>query len=140
MKGTEQIVADRYREYSDAFVQAARVKDVTLLRPYGHVPSMSISEGQVQIMETEAQSDERWSRALSNLPADYHNSTIHTVDVILTSSKSAVVSADISRFNKNGDEYVRFWCSYVFVKTDEDWKISVWITHDPGKAPQAVRA
>ena len=140
MTGIEQVVAKRYREYSDAFVQAAHSKDVTLLRPYSHIPSMSIANGQVLLVATEAESDERWARTLANLPKDYHNSIINAVDVTLMSTKSALVSADISRFNEKGDEYLRFWCSYVFAKTDEDWRITTWISHDPGQPPRVVRA
>ncbi len=139
MTGIEQTVAERYREYSDAFIRACHTKDVTLLRPYSHVPSMAVAEGRVSVALTEAESDKRWERVLSYWPKDYRTSTLNAVDVTLMNAKSAFVSADISRFNEDGDEYERVWCSYILVRTGEDWRISTTITHDPGRAPRTGR-
>lgn len=135
----EQIVAERYREYSETFIRACHTKDVTRLRPYSHVPSMTVAGGRVHVVLTEAQSDERWARVFSSWPKDYRTSILNAVDVTLMSSTGAFVSADISRFNQNDEEYERVWCSYIFVKADQDWRISATITHDPGQTPHTVR-
>ena len=139
MTAIEQAVAERYREYSEAFIRACHTKDVTLLRPYSHVPSMTVAGGRVTVAMTEAESDKRWAGVLSYWPKDYRTSTLNAVDVTLMSSTSAFVSADISRFNEDGDEYERVWCSYILVRTGEDWRISTTISHDPGQAPRTVR-
>jgi len=138
MSGIEQDVAKAYREYSKAFIRACHTRDVTLLRPYSHVPSMTVAGGRVDVVLTEAESDERWARVFSSWPKDYRTSTLNAVDVTMLSSTSAFVSADISRFSENGDEYERVWCSYIFVKTDENWRLSATMTHDHGQAPRTV--
>jgi len=100
---------------------------------------MTVAGGRVYVALTEAESDRRWARVLSYWPKDYRTSTLNAVDVTLMSSRSAFVSADISRFNADGDEYERVWCSYILVEAGEDWRISTTISHDPGQAPRTVR-
>jgi len=139
MSGTEQEVAEAYREYSNAFIQACHTKDVTLLRPYSHVPAMMVAGGRTHVVLTEAESDARWARVFSSWPKDYQTSTLNAVDVTMISATSAFVSADISRFSENGKEYERVWCSYIFVKTGENWRLSATMPHDPGRAPHTVR-
>jgi hypothetical protein len=139
MSNIEKAVAKRMQEYTDAFIKAGITKDHTLLREFSHIPLMDVVKGRAFVVDTEEKSDKRWSRILSNLPDDYDNSISQSIDVTLMSSKSAFVSVDVRRFKKSGEEYDRFWASYIFVKTDENWKISTWIVHDPGLAPQTVR-
>ena len=138
MSGVEEEVGKAYREYSEAFIRACHTKDVTLLRPFSHVPSMTVAGGQTAVVLTEAESDERWRRVFASWPKDYQTSTLNAVDVTLLSSTSAFVSADISRFTENGDEYERVWCSYIFVKAKGNWRLSTTMTHDPGQAPHTV--
>jgi hypothetical protein len=139
MTGLEQEVADRYHEYHNAFVQAGKTRDVTLLRPYSHVPQMAVAGGRVIVSETEEKSDARWSRILGNLPADYDNSVAHSVDVTMFSKNSALVTVDVSRFRKDGTEYERFCGSYIMVRADAGWQISTWLVHDSMEALRTRR-
>ena len=134
-----QIVAKRLHEYTDAFIRAGQTKDHTLLRPFTHIPLMDVVAGRVFVVDTEAKSDKRWSRILADLPEDYDHSVQHSVDVTMLTPKSAWVTIDCSRFKKSGEAYYRFWDSYIFIETKEDWKITTWIVHEPGKTPHTVR-
>ena len=139
MNDIEQTVADRFREYSDAFGRAFHADDPKLLRPFCHVPSMRIGAGGASVMLTPEESDARWARTLADLPADYDHSVLHTVDVMLTSATSAWVTVDCGRFDTEGAEYARFWASYIAMLADEGWQITTWVGHEPGQTPHTVR-
>ena len=139
MKKLEQDVAKRYHEYTDAFIGAGKSKDVALLRPFTYLPLSTIVGGRVYVVDAEEKSDKRWSRILAGLPEEYDHSIIHSLDITVMSSTSAFVCADVSRFKEGGDEYDRFWASYIMVNTEEDWKITTWIVHDSKEAPRTVR-
>ena len=139
MANTEQIVADRIREYSDTFGAAFHAKDASLLRPYCHVPSMTIGGGRAFSLSTIEESDERWTRALAGLPDDYDHSILHTVDVTMMSPETALVSVDCGRFNTKDDEYARFGASYVAILVDGTWLITTWIGLGAGAELQTVR-
>ena len=139
MNDTEQAVADRFREYSDTFGRAFHAAEPKLLRPYCHVPSMSIGAGGARVVQTPEASDARWAEVLGGLPADYDHSVLHTVDVMLTSATSAWVTVDCGRFNTRGAEYARFRASYIAIQTVEGWQITTWVGHEPGQTPQTVR-
>lgn len=139
MTATAQVVAARVRAYSDAFGAAFHAKDAALLRPYCHVPAFTLGGGRMHVITTEAESDARWTRALSALPADYNHSVLHTVDVTLTSDSNAFASVDCSRYRANGDELVRFFASYLLVCVGGDWRVCAWIPHAPGQSAERVR-
>jgi len=139
MTGKQQDVAKRYHEYTEAFIQAGKTKEVALLRPFTHLPLSTIIGGRVFVVDMEEKSDKRWSRILDDLPEDYDNSIIHSLDVTMMSSDSAFLSADVSRFKADGNEYDRFWAYYIMVKPDKDWKITTWIVHETKEEPSAVR-
>lgn len=126
----ERQVADHIRTYSDTFGEAFHKGDPTLLRPFCHVPSVSMFRGRVYSVSTEEDSDERWRRAHAALPDDYHHSVLHLVDVMMTDDRTAFVTVDCGRFNRSHEEYHRFHASYITVLTDEGWRISIWIGHD----------
>ena len=130
MSELAQEVADSYYRYHKAFIQAGKTKDITLLRPFSHVPQMAVANGRVMVGESEEKSDARWSRILAKLPADYDNSIAHSVDVTMMSQTSALVTVDVSRFKQDGAEYDRFRGSYIWVATDAGWQISIWLVHD----------
>ena len=129
MPTPEETLAARIREYSDTFGFAFHAKDPTMLRPYCHVPALGMGRGGVNLINTVEESDARWARAHASLPEDYDHSVLHTVDVTFTNPDTAMVTVDCGRYNKAGEEYHRFFASYVVTKTAEDWKIAVWIGH-----------
>lgn len=134
----ERQVAEHIRSYSDTFGEAFHRGDPTLLRPFCHVPSVSMGRGRVFVIRTEEESDERWRRAHGSLPDDYHHSVLHTVDVMMTDPKTAFVTVDCGRFNESGDEYHRFHASYITVLTDMGWRITTWIGHEAGDPRHVV--
>ena len=77
--------------------------------------------------------DERWRRALASLPDNYDHSVLHTVDVLMTDDKTALVTVDCGRFDNEGNEYARFWASYITIETADGWLITTWIGHRPGQ-------
>ena len=139
MTDLEQEVADCYRGYHNAFVQAGKTQDATLLRPFTHIPLMTVAGGQASVIESEEKSDARWSRILANLPADYDHSVAHSLDVTMISTTSALVTVDVSRFKKDGKDYDHFCASYVMVKTEEGWRLTTWLVHDSVDALRTSR-
>ena len=131
-------VADHIRSYSDTFGESFHKGDPSLLRPFCHVPSVSIGRGRVFDVSTIEESDERWRRAHASLPEDYQYSVLHTVDVMMTDKRTAFVTVDCGRFNKAGEEYHRFFASYITVLTDTGWRITTWIGHDEDEPAHTV--
>ncbi len=117
------------REYSDTFGYAFHAGDPAMMRPYCHVPALSVGGGKVALIATEAESDGRWAAAHAGLPAGYDHSVLHTVDVTFTSPTAAFVTVDCGRYLADGEEYVRFNASYVVAKVEEGWRITAWIGH-----------
>ncbi|MAV24894.1 MAG: hypothetical protein CMQ05_02085 [Gammaproteobacteria bacterium] len=83
-------VADHIRTYSDTFGEAFHRGDPSLLRPFCHVPLVSLGRGRVFTVSTIEESDERWRRAHASLPKDYQNSVLHAVDVMMTDKRTAL--------------------------------------------------
>lgn len=131
-------VADHIRTYSDTFGEAFHRGDPSLLRPFCHVPLVSLGRGRVFTVSTIEESDERWRRAHASLPKDYQNSVLHAVDVMMTDQRTAFVTVDCGRFNQNGEEYHRFYASYVTILTDMGWRITTWIGHDEAEPAHTV--
>ena len=129
-------VAAHIHEYGDTFGRAFHDNDPTLLRPYCHVPSVSFGNGRAFMIHSVEESDERWRRVYEGIPRDHHHSVLHTVDVMMTDTRTAFVTVDCGRFNNDGEEYHRFWASYITINTDEGWRITTWIHHDGDNAPQ----
>jgi hypothetical protein len=133
---TAREVAAFVREYSDAFVRSVHEKDSTLLRAYCAIPSMSLGPNGPTYTMTAEENDARWARAAAAVPEDYGNSVLHTVDVTMCSPTAAFVTAECSRYRKDGSEYVRFWASYTVSKTPVGWRVASWISTAPsGPAP-----
>ena len=134
---TEQDAAECYRGYHNAFVEAGKSKDPTLLRPFTHIPLMAVGGGGARVFSTLEESDQRWSRILNGLPDDYDHSIEHALDVTVISDTSAIVSVEVSRHRRGGEEYDRFRASYVLVK-DGHWQLTTWLVHDSMARLQTV--
>ncbi len=126
---TEAELAAWVREYSDHFGFSFHARDPAMMRPYCHVPALSVGGGRVQFIATVEESDARWAAAHAGLPEDYHHSVLHTVDVTFTSLNAAFVTVDCGRFRANGEEYARFNASYIVAQVEEGWRITAWIGH-----------
>ena len=117
------------REYSDHFVLAYHSGDLTLMHPYCHVPSFRFTADGLRAMTTYADIDAHWKAAHDALrPRGYNNSVLHTVDVELLTPRSALITADCSRYDVGDKEIMRFWTSYAATKTEDGWRIAAWFT------------
>ncbi len=127
-EATAAEVAAFVREYSDTFVRSVHERNPALMRQYCAVPSLSLGlDGPAYTMTFE-ENDARWARAAATVPEDYGNSVLHTVDVTMCSPSAAFVTADCSRYRKDGSEYARFWASYMVTRTPDGWKVASSIT------------
>ncbi|MDA0789736.1 MAG: hypothetical protein O2780_09810 [Proteobacteria bacterium] len=126
----EQEVADCYRGYHEAFVEAGRTGDVMPLMAFTHLPLVAVAGANVNVFEEAEAGEARWSRIIDDLPEDYGYSVAHETDVTMISSTSALITVQVSRYKRSGDEYGRFRQSYIAVKGSEGWQIAIWLVHD----------
>lgn len=99
-----------------------------------HKPCMVIDAQRQDVLASPSQVEAFLGAAMQNLEArGWHHSQWKEVSAGKFNGSVVLVSTVAVRYMADGEELERVGATYVFRKTDVDWKIAVAISHPPNK-------
>jgi hypothetical protein len=121
-----QVLADYQAAFSGHSPQSAQL--------FYHKPCMVIDAQRVVVLSSGAEIEAFFTSMMQRLEARrWHHSQWKDVSAEQLNDSAVLVSTVAVRYMADGKELERVGSTYVFQKTDLDWKIAVTIAHPPNK-------
>jgi ketosteroid isomerase-like protein len=131
MNSEKELIIQTYRDY----VQDFQSLDPKAILPYYHVPSVSISNRGIQVMNTPEEIEDTFAGTMEILRQQkYARTDIIEIHVRQMSKGLALVSVDLERYTADGEliggSGKTYPFTYTFRKTEESWKVVVVMLND----------
>jgi hypothetical protein len=126
-------ITQTMNEYFASFADLGPTFDMRRALSFFHEPSMLITATRASSYLTRGDAEAGWVNAFVARQRDrgYARQDIPRLHVKQMSSGVALASAEIVRYKSGGELLERVGASYVLRRTNEGWKITAVITHEP---------
>jgi hypothetical protein len=126
-------IAQTMNDYFAAFADLGPTFDMRRALSFFHEPSMLITATRASSYLTRGDAEAGWVNAFVARQRErgYARQDVPQLHVKQMSNSVALASVEIVRYRAGGEVLERVGASYVLRRTNEGWKISAVITHDP---------
>ena len=125
----QQLAADAIgdlQRYNDAFIQANRDSDPTLMRPWMRLPVIRYRpDGATTVATTLHDIDAMYGAMIDSLAdTGYHHSVLSDFQVDLINPGTALIRCHGERLRADGSAVQTFDTAYILARGDHHWQIS----------------
>jgi len=126
-------ITQTMNDYFTSFADLGPAFDMRRALSFFHEPSMLITGARASSYLTRGEVEAGWVSAFVARQRErgYARQEVPQLHVRQMSSNVALASAEIVRYKAGGELLERVGASYLLRRTNEGWKITAVITHDP---------